>query len=155
MRWPVSCSQGRWDFELEWSRPEPPIVHGCILPAALTLRQEALDPNPERRQALVRWAEAALAGTEVPDGGTAPLLLAAYLLTGDARFRTEGLRRLTAGLVAVFDHHETYHCCSSYTREGYGMLLELPWLVDAGLVENGTRGSWPLAPGPSEQSRIC
>jgi len=143
-RWAVACSQDEWTVDAPWSGEAPPLGHPSSLLARLVLRQEALQPCPERRRDLTRWAEAVFEGDQPLDAGAGTLLLAASVLTGDERFRTEGRRRLTAGLAAVFDNADGYHCCSGLTRPGYGFNLDLPWLIDANQVEGGTRGSWPL-----------
>ncbi len=118
-------------------------VKDTALLVKLAMRQEALRPNPARRADLVKWAETALPGNDPTDVvGTVELLFAAFALTDDQRFRTEGYRRVTARLASLFDK-DRYHCCGS-TRAGCGAELATPITWDAGLVENGVRGSWPM-----------
>lgn len=143
-RWPVCCSQGRWGLGLALKPDQMPVGHGSSLLARLALRQLALQSDATLQQDLLRWADAAMVGDEALDGGTADLLLCAFIASGNERYRMEGIRRLTAGLAAVFGNADHYHCCSTNNREGYGYHLDLPWLTEAGLVESGTRGSWPF-----------
>lgn len=142
-RWPVACSGGAWTTRLEWSGEKPPMAQWVGLLSELVLRQESLRPDPGRRRDFLRWAEAVLSGSEPRDAGSSILLFVAFMLSGDERFRTEGYRRLACGLATVFDN-DSYHCCNVITRAGFGSQLVMPWLAEAGLAENGTRGSWPM-----------
>jgi len=143
-RWPVLCSQGQWDSGLTLQPGRLPVVHGSSLLARLALRQYVLQPDPALRRDVLQWADAAMAGDEASDAAASDLLLTAFMLSGDERYRAEACRRLTSGLIAVFGNADRYHCCSGTSREGYGARLDMPWLVAAGLVEGGTRGSWPF-----------
>ena len=107
------------------------------------LRQLALRPDPELRRDLVAWAEAALVGDDLVDMGMVLLLFGAFGLTRREEFRTEGYRRLCAGMAAT--HPQTrYHCCSATTRAGYGSRIETALSCDQGLAPGSAYGSWDL-----------
>ena len=144
-RWPAFFSEGKWVHRTDVEPGALPIGNASTLLVRAALRQIALDPSRAAwRDDVVSWAEAVLEGDDPRDICMTDLLFGAGSLSGREAFFLDAYRRLNAGFAAAFGD-EVPHCCNAGRRVGYGMFLETPLLLDQGLVEGGTRGSWPFA----------
>jgi len=142
-RWPHSWSGGEWRTSSNGGKP-PLAGDSNTFLARAALRQAALRPEDAGlRDDLAQWAESALQGREPFEFAMNGLLFAGWAVTGREDFLAAGYRRLAAGMALTFSHPE-YHICGATTRPGYGLHVEWPLTLEAGYVDNGTRGSWPL-----------
>jgi len=142
-RWPHSWSGDEWRAGPPAGRVSFAGDSNAFL-ARVALRQAALRPEDSGlREDLAAWAETALQGGESFEFAMNGLLFVGWAVTGREEFLAAGYRRLAAGMALTFSDPE-YHICGARTRPGYGLHVEWPLTLEAGSVDNGTRGSWPL-----------
>jgi len=143
-RWASGLSGDTWRVHSEYTGERPALVTAGALTIRAAMRQLALRPDAAVQQALLKYAEAVLEGDDPFDVSMTRLLFGANMITGREEFAVAGYRRLAA-CAAAAHNAPGWHCCSPLTRPGHGSALEGALQLEEGLVDGGTRGSWPLA----------